>query len=91
MTQTNPTPVINLDAMTPELIAKAARDDDLNRAVRLLQDAAGITTGDVAGIAFSDHRGDESWWSAATISARTAALNDYKDIEGFYLRRGLSA
>jgi hypothetical protein len=81
---------INLDAMTPELIAQAATDNDLNSALRLLQKAAGITTGDVAGIAFSDRRGDDDWWPAATLAERTEALLDYKDIEGFYLRQGLS-
>lgn len=90
MQQPNSPSPIRLDAITPELIAQAAKDNDLNRAVRLLQDAAGITTGDVAGIAFSDDRNEE-WWPTASVAARSEALRDYVEIEGFYLRRGIGS
>ncbi|ABO55006.1 hypothetical protein LA345_12665 [Burkholderia vietnamiensis] len=86
MSQANAETTIHLDAITPALIEQAAQDNDINCAVRLLQDAAGITTGDVAGIAFSGDR-DEVWWPTASVADRAQALRDYVKVEALYLER----
>lgn len=61
-------------------IAGAARTDDLDDAVRQLQELAGITDGGVAGLAFSGTDG-ETAWAGADHAGRVRMLRDWLALE----------
>lgn len=71
---------INTAAITPEMIEAAVRQDDLTEALIPLQDAAGIDTGDLAGVFFSGEKND-SVWRAAAPETRAAWLREYLALE----------
>jgi hypothetical protein len=70
------------DSMT--IITRALHTRELHEAVRLLQDALGITTGDVAAHAFSGlPEGDDSW-PKLSVDERRRWIADYLGAEVFH-------
>lgn len=65
--------------ITPELLAAAARENDINDAVKMVQDAIGVDTGDFAGMFFSGEQYDA--WPDMHPTTRLRALMDYADAE----------
>jgi hypothetical protein len=70
---------VNVDRVTEQMLAAAANESDLDRALYPLQCAAGIDSGDVAGVHFSGPRGEI--WPKAPVDARLAMLRDYLETE----------
>jgi hypothetical protein len=62
---------VNLDSIRDGDIAHAIAMDDLDAACRYLMDIAGISTGDVAGVCFSDL--DFHWPQPMRTSERNAS------------------
>lgn len=70
---------VNVDRVTEMMLTAASHEPDLDRALYPLQCAAGIDSGDVAGMFFSGARGDI--WPKAPTDARLAMLRDYLETE----------
>lgn len=66
-----------------EVLAQALNAKILDEACRLIQDALGIDTGDVAGVHFSGSDVDERW-HLMPEDARRAALAEYLKVEMLY-------
>jgi hypothetical protein len=68
------------------ILSKALATDDLDEAVKLIQDALGINTGDVAGVVLSGYgRGfPNEWWHDASVGDRRHALLRLLDYELAY-------
>jgi len=81
--QVSDQPVIDLTKITPEMIRESSNIDDLDDAVRLLQDAAGITDGGVAGMCFCG--AGEIAWPTASPDDRRVMLEDWLRYEQVYL------
>lgn len=65
-------------------IEEAVKIDDLNRAVKLLQDEMGQSDGGVAGICFSSFDNPEQEWATSDEPARTSLLMSYITHERAY-------
>lgn len=61
---------------TPNLLEASSRMNDIDDAVKAIQDACGITSGDVAGIFFSDHE-----WESLSHAERVKLLRTYLEFE----------
>jgi hypothetical protein len=61
------------------LIRRALRTNDIDAALKPLQDALGITEGDVAGVFFS--RDTLTQWTVGDLYARAALLAQYLRLE----------
>lgn len=72
---------IHLERITPEAIAVAVKNDDLDLAIAPLQNLAGITDGGVAGISFSGN--DE--WAAMSAEEREAEIEHWLEHEWIHL------
>ena len=70
---------VDLTKITPELLAIASNQPDLDEALYPLQVAAGIDQGDVAGMFFSGPNGEE--WPCATPARRLELLQAYIEVE----------
>lgn len=70
---------IGVAAIKANDIGRAAHTDDVDVAVKSLQDIAGITTGDIAGIVFSDFD-----WNSASASERVDQLYRWIAVERRY-------
>lgn len=68
-------------AFSAERIAQAAAMDDVDDACRILQDAAGITDGGVAGVYFSQFDDPYREWELAGHEGRVQMLSAYKEDE----------
>lgn len=68
--------------ITPDMLNTASYEADLNAALFPLQDAAGITTGDAAGVYFSGPRGAE-WPNADTVRRRELLAGYLEFEQGF--------
>jgi hypothetical protein len=64
-----------------EMIAQASLVDDLDEAVRLLQDAIGQEDGSVAGLHFSSLDDPNAAWSDMAQDDRVSALRHYLETE----------
>ena len=63
------------------VVAIAARESDLNVAVRIVQDYLGVETGDVAGIFFSEESRNNESWRNLKWDMREELLHAYVDLE----------
>lgn len=70
---------MDLSRITPGHIAAAARTDDLDDAVRPLQDLAGITDGGIASLSLS-----AALWHHARPPDREHMLRNWIEIERLY-------
>lgn len=78
---------ICLDSISPGLLAHAATVPDLDEALRLLQDAAGIRHGDVAGQYFCFMDAEHSQWFEASTAQRVIWLKGWIEAEKADLTR----
>lgn len=69
------------DKITDEMLAAAAKIDDIDEAVRSVMDQVGIDEGGVAGIAFS---GLEDPWASLSDDERLHWLEGWRDSERVY-------
>ncbi len=69
--------------VTEALLLEAAKVEDSDRALNVIQDAVGIDSGDVAGVFFSgiDLRED---WPGIPLEKRLAMLREYVECETGY-------
>uniref|UniRef100_UPI003F494579 hypothetical protein n=1 Tax=Cupriavidus necator TaxID=106590 RepID=UPI003F494579 len=74
-------PTINLSVITHAMIDAAAQVNDLNDALYPLQRAAGIDSGDVAGVFFSGDGKSETTWTIASPAVREIWLEEYLSLE----------
>lgn len=71
--------MVNLDTITEEDIAKAAKIDDPDEALATMMKKAGITTGDVAGVVFSDFP-----WEEVAYGSRVGKIREWIETERNY-------
>lgn len=73
----------DLSKVTDAMMHEASTITDVDQALRILQKAAGITTGDAAGIFFSgcDAR---KVWPVLSVSSRLAWLREYVTFESHH-------
>lgn len=69
---------VNVDAITDDMLAEAARNPDLDAALQPLMEAAKIDTGDVAGAVFS---GRSDQWPSVSEAVRMEWLRDWREAE----------
>lgn len=72
---------ISINKATSVVLQRAAELDDLNAALVVVQDAIRQRYGDVAGVFFSGHRGDQ--WPTLSHEARILVLRAYLDTEAY--------
>lgn len=75
---------INLKAITPEMIKTASLVDDIDDAIRPLQEAAGIEDGGLASVVFSGIL-DHDTWPTATPEDRIEGIENWIKLEEIYL------
>jgi hypothetical protein len=63
------------------VVVKASEKNDLDNAVAIVQKEAGISTGDVAGVFFSDAFDDTGDWVSLTSLQRISLLKKYLNHE----------
>lgn len=72
-------PTVNIAAITDALLNIATQEADLDKALRPLMQAAGIDSGDVAGVFFCGPNGE--CWPTATPVKRQALLREWMHTE----------
>lgn len=75
---------MSVNSITEADIDEASRMADLDDAARLLQDRAGIATGDVAGIFFSGTEDPGERWVRLPLEERAGWLREYLHCERLY-------
>lgn len=78
---------IDLSKITPQMIQAAILVDDLDAAIRPLQDAAGITDGGVADMAFTQR----DTWEGVGKATREEQIKKWLDLEKLYLPKDATA
>lgn len=69
-----------------DLVDVAARENDLDAACRLLQNAIGQDGGDIAGVHFAGDRSAPGVWAGLTHEQRVQDLTEYLDLEMIYAK-----
>lgn len=69
--------------ITDDMLAAAAKIDDLDAALKGVMDQVGIDEGGVAGMVFSGEQ-DSGWWRTADVHYRLAMLREWRDAELAY-------
>jgi hypothetical protein len=80
-------PRVDVTFATAEVVLKAAREQDLDAACIIIQDAIGQTDGGVAGMFFSD-LDTPAEWGTFTVSERLERLCNYVLMEKAYAGNG---
>ena len=72
---------LRINGVTAEMIESAAHSPDLDSALQPLQAAAGITSGDTAGLFFSFMDRENSQWFEASPAERKGWLRQWLALE----------
>jgi len=78
--------MIDVTKATDTILEIAAECPDVDGACRIVQDAIGQTSGDIAGNFFSQFDNADHDWSVATLLQRVDWLREYIEIEESYAR-----